>query len=81
MDALNESTAPNDVRVTTALGDKRFTSAGTSGHAVWTFAGSGASLAAGKATVKSFPLVNGVAYNGTITTSYPQSAADLPRVP
>lgn len=74
VDALNGSTAPNDVRITTALGEKKFTGVAASGHAVWTFTGSGASLAAGQATVKSFARVDGVAYNGTITVNYPAIA-------
>jgi hypothetical protein len=71
VDALNGSTAPNDVRITTALGEKKFTAVAASAHATWTFTGSGTSLAAGQATVKSFARVDGVAYNGTITVNYP----------
>jgi hypothetical protein len=71
VDARNGSTAPNDVRITTPLGEKKFTGVAASGHAVWTFPSSGASLAAGQATVKSFARVDGVAYNGTIAVNYP----------
>jgi hypothetical protein len=67
----NDSTATNDIRVTTPLGERKFTgvAAGTSRTASFTAAG--ATVAAGSATVKAFARVDGVPYEQTWPVSYP----------
>ncbi len=71
VDAHNRSTASADIRITTPLGERKYTGVGAGAHAVPVFTGTATSLAAGPATVKGFARVNGTAYEQTWTVPYP----------
>ncbi len=67
----NDSTAANDIRITTSVGERKLTGVAAGTSRTVTFAASGATLAAGTASVKAFARVDGVAYEQTWPVSHP----------
>ncbi|MEV7692236.1 hypothetical protein AB0N73_02780 [Microbacterium sp. NPDC089189] len=66
----NDSTAANDIRVTSSLGERKFTGVAAGASRTATFTAPGATLAAGSASVKAFARVDGVAHEQTWPVSH-----------
>ncbi len=67
----NDSIAANDIRITTSVGERKLTGVAAGASRTVTFAASGATLAAGTASVKAFARVEGVAHEQTWPVSHP----------
>lgn len=81
VEANNGSTARTDIRVTTPLGEKKFSGVSPSGQAVANFTGTNGSLAAGQATLTSFARVDGLGYSSTTNIAFPAVACDEAQEP
>jgi len=67
----NDSTAPNDIRITTAIGERKLTGVASHVSRTITFTATSAELTAGTATVKAFARVGGIAYEQTWPLEHP----------